>query len=148
MIYFFRMAGRSFLFCLLAAFSFTLSKAWAAGNGVPPINQNLRFDYGPGLLNGLHFDHDNELKPKANDFKILEKAFMSNARGERWAVLTLKNSSSGQRLLKNENIVARFADGSQAYAKNLDEVLSGKQKISMAIFFGMHKFPIIALELD
>jgi hypothetical protein len=53
-------------------------------------------------------------------------------------VITIKNTSPGKRLLKNENVVATYANGSQSYAQNIDEILDGNEVLTKAILFGVH----------
>ena len=108
--------------------------------------QNLHFEYQLKLNEPTHFKRSDALVPANNDFEILEAVVMSNDLGERWAVITLQNRSTGQRLLKNENVVATFADGSQSFAKNLDAVVKGKQKLTQAVLFGYSKFPILTIQ--
>lgn len=142
-----QLSGKRIRICVLL---FT-SLAWGVGvcgNHSVFESRNLRFDQSQGLQGGLHFDKDDELEPDKNDFQLVSSAYMSNDLGERWAMLTIENSSSGQRLLKAKNLVARFANGDQAYAINLDEVLKGKQRLTVAVFFGQHQFPIVDIELD
>lgn len=74
--------------------------------------------------------------------------FLSNKRGERWAIVTLENTSSGQRLLNKESIVATFANGSQSYAWELDERLQGSEAITKSIYFGRQQFPLIKLAVE
>lgn len=105
----------------------------------------LHFDQPKSPLLSLTFKHKDELKPAANDFHIVEVSYLSSNIGERWAVVTFDNSSPGQRFLKNEVIVAIFADGTQAYALNLNETLKGNERITKAVHFGKHQFPIVSV---
>ncbi len=105
----------------------------------------LTFDQSPTVSGAIDFDQDDPLYPTRNDFEIVQFAAMSNELGERWALMTIKNTSAGQRFLKNKNLVATFADGSQSYAAGLDEMLKGKQQLTKTIFFGYSKFPILSV---
>lgn len=61
----------------------------------------------------LSFANDSNITPKKGDFKIVNYVLMSNEEGERWAVITLTNLSSGNRELGEEHLLALFADGSR-----------------------------------
>ena len=112
-------------------------------------DRQLLFDDTPRFDN-LSFDIDesNRLKPKANDFELLHFAPMSNKIGERWVLITVKNTSTGHRLLKSEHIVATFANEEQRNPKGLNESIDGGQIFSKAIYFGVNKFPIVMLEIQ
>lgn len=108
----------------------------------------LFFDQPPAVIQHLDFDQDDPITPQSNDFSITEIFHLSNRRGERWALITFKNDSSGQRIIKNENVVATFADGSQIFAKNLDEKFSGGEQLTRSVFFGFNRYPIIRVSVD
>lgn len=110
--------------------------------------KTLFFDHPPVRFEHLEFDQKSPIKPSSNDFQILEISYLSNKLGERWALVTLKNRSSGQRLIDNEYIVATFADGSQAYAKNLDARFSANEILTRSIFFGVKAYPIVRVSTE
>jgi len=107
----------------------------------------LHFDQLQAPLKSLNFKHDDELKPIPNDFRIIEASYLSNDIGERWAFVTFENRASGQRLLKNKAIVATFVDGAQKYARNLNETLKENERLTKAVFFGIHPFPIVSVQV-
>jgi len=107
----------------------------------------LHFDDVQRTIKELHFKDDTKIKPEKGVFEIIEKYLMSNGLGERWAVVTIKNTSAGKRLLKNENIVATHADGSQSNAQNIDETLDGNDILTKAVLFRVHRFPILTIEV-
>lgn len=133
-----------FLICWLAS---TSSQAKPHNSDLDK-DTNLRFDtpVNPDIQ-ALHFNQKEILKPKANDLELIETAPMSNELGERWVLITLRNKASGQRLFQNENIVATFANGEQAYAKDLNETLKARESLTKTVFFGRHRFPIIRLDV-
>ncbi len=116
----------------------------AAGNLTDDLT--LHFDDTREEFGELYFKDEAKIEPEGSVFEIIEKHFMSNALGERWAVITIKNTSPGKRLLKNENVVATYANGSQSYAQNIDEALDGHEVLTKAVLFGVHKFPILMIE--
>ena len=108
----------------------------------------LNFDQPHSLIQPLHFKNDDKLKPVSNYFRIVKSSYMSNRAGERWAIITFENQSSGQRLLKNEVVVATFADGFQSNAHNLNEILKGNEQRTISVFFGNQKFPIVTVQVE
>lgn len=112
------------------------------------VDKALHFDQPQIKIKSLNFKHDDELKPVLNDFKIIQATYLSNNIGERWAIVTFENKSTGKRFLKNESIVATFADGNQNYGLNLDEMLKGNERITKSVFFGIHQFPIVYVQVE
>jgi hypothetical protein len=140
---------RHWIFILLPTLAaLTAFPLVASTESISDIDTILHFDQPHPLLNSIEFKFKDELKPKQNDFRLIQASFLSNNIGERWAIVTLENTSLGQRLLKNESIVAIFADGSQGYAHNLDEKLEGKGQLTKAVTFGVHTFPILNVTVE
>ncbi|WP_126456949.1 hypothetical protein [Sulfuriflexus mobilis] len=140
---------RTLFFLVLAgATNITL----AGQSGLPGNIENediiLHFDQSRIPIDNLNFRQRNRLKPSKNDFRLVEMSFLSNNIGERWAIVTIKNTSQGRRFFKDDNIIATLADGSQSRASGLDEALEGGELLTRAIYFGIHKFPIVKLELE
>ncbi len=111
----------------------------------PQEDKHLFFDQPTRQIQHLKFNDSNPLQPDPNDFEVIEISYLSNERGERWALMTFKNSSSGQRLLNSDNIVAIFADGSRKEAQNVEEKLQGGELLTRTVFFGQHTFPIVSV---
>jgi hypothetical protein len=86
------------------------------------------------------------LKPKANEFRMINYSPMSNKIGERWVLVTLRNTSTEQRFLKSEYLVATFANGEQTNPGFVDHKVDGGGVITRTIYFGINKFPIVLLE--
>lgn len=120
----------------------------AFGSDLSEADRVLHFDQPHPPISSPYFQQQRELKPMPNDFRIVEASYLSNNIGERWALITFENSSSGQRVLKNESIVATFADGNQSRGYNLNEVIKGNERLTKSVFFGIHQFPIIKVEVD
>ena len=107
----------------------------------------LHFDQPQIPISHYKFEQKDELKPAPNDFKLIEAAFMSNNIGERWAIVTIENTSSGRRLLKNDHIIATLANGEQTKAFDLNDTFEGGEVLTKAIHFGDHKFPIVQVKM-
>lgn len=94
------------------------------------------------------FSYDKDISPKPSDFALVNYVVMSNERGERWAVLTLTNTSSGQRMLEQDHILATFADGSKQAPTEVKLNFNGKETQSITVSFGQSKFPILSIVTD
>lgn len=125
-----------------------LSQSAAYSEKISASDTILHFDQTRTPLNSLNFDHTRELEPVANDFRIIEASYLSNNMGERWAIVTFENKSSGQRILKNNVIVATFANGLQRNSLNLGGTVQGNTRITKAVSFGVNPFPIVKLRLE
>ena len=110
----------------------------------------LFFDENTPRQDTFSFDieESERLKPRANDFELIHYAPMSNKKGERWVLITVKNTSTGRRFLKSEHIVATFVNEEQINPRDLNESVDGGEVFSKTIFFGVTKFPIIMLEIQ
>ncbi len=93
----------------------------------------------------LSFPNDNNVKPKAGDFEIVNYVLMSNDIGERWGVITLTNLSSGNRELDQDHLMALFADGSRNKPLEYKLNFKGKETQSITVSFGVFKFPILSI---
>lgn len=109
----------------------------------------LYYEQPRGQAGQYHFEEREHLRirPEPSDFRLEEYTLMSNDLGERWALVTFRNTSTSNRLLKNEHLVATLADGGRVHALNLNERLDGGQLFTQAVFFGVWKFPILFLEM-
>ncbi len=94
----------------------------------------------------LSFPNDKNIKPQGSDFELINYVVMSNLIGERWAVLTLKNKSAGNRMLEKQHIMALFADGSRNYPAEIKLNFEGKETQSITVSFGENKFPILSIQ--
>ena len=141
------------LIIFIFAFIFPLI-SFAGENNVNKDNVNkgnlLLFDENTPRQDTFSFDIDESerLKPRANDFELIHYAPMSNKNGERYVLITVKNTSVGRRFLKSEHIVATFVNEEQINPIDLNESVDGGKVFSKTIFFGVNKFPIVMLEIQ
>ncbi len=127
---------------------FGIAIAFGASPAAAQRDTTLYFDDPRANVEGeLHFKERERIEPDRSDFRIVDYTTMSNDFGERWALVTVRNSSSGDRLLKDRQIVATLASGQRVYAQNLDERVDGLEMYTQAVYFGIHKFPIVRLEM-
>lgn len=93
----------------------------------------------------LSFPNEKDIAPKDSDFAILNYVLMSNEVGERYAVITLVNTSSGTRSLEQDHLIALFADGSRKAPTAEKLNFKGNETQSITVSFGTSKFPILAV---
>lgn len=93
----------------------------------------------------LSFPNDNNVKPKTSDFDVVNYVLMSNEEGERWAVVTLRNTASGSRSFEQGHLMALFANGSRRTPQEFKLNFSGDEVQSMTLNFGENNFPILAI---
>jgi len=96
----------------------------------------------------LAFPNDRGIKPKSSDFRLINFVVMSNELGERWAVVTVRNSSTGGRTLENGHLMALFADGSRKIPQEFKETFKGNETQSITVSFGENKFPILSITTE
>lgn len=93
----------------------------------------------------LSFPNEKNIKPKESDFKVLNYVLMSNETGERWSVITIENTASGNRSLEHNQIMGLFADGSRFVPQENKLQFEGGEIQSITVSFGEYKFPILAI---
>ena len=94
-------------------------------------------------VSDLYFPDSQDIQPDKSDFKILSTLLLSSKSGKRVATITLKNLSSGQRILTNKQILAVFANGQKKAPLTFKQTFSGNQKISLSLNFGISNYPIL-----
>lgn len=96
----------------------------------------------------LAFPNDRSIKPKSSDFELVNYVIMSNEMGERWAVVTLTNSSTGSRTLENGHLMALFANGKRKSPLEFKVSFEAKETQSITVSFGGNKFPILSINTE
>lgn len=97
------------------------------------VSQDLDFE----------FPNDNNIYPDTSDFKVLNYVTMSNEYGERKVTVTLKNTSSGNRIFVNKQIMALYADGSRIAPHEKKLSFKGKEVQTLTLTFNSSKYPIL-----
>jgi len=133
---------------VIAVVLISTSQSVAHSDTITNADTIMHFDQTQAPLHSLNFDHSNELIPAINDFRIIEAYYLSNMMGERWAIVTFENSAAGKRILKNDAIVATFANGGQKNSLNLGVSVQGNERLTRAVSFGINQFPIVNVKLD
>ncbi len=93
----------------------------------------------------LSFPNEQNIKPKESDFEVLNYVLMSSETGERWSVITIENTASGNRSLEHNHIMGLFADGSRFVPQENKLQFEGGEVQSITVSFGEYKFPILAI---
>jgi len=89
------------------------------------------------------FPNDKNIHPGKSQFEILNYVLMSSEEGERWAVVTLKNTSTGSRIFDHSKIMALFANGVRQSPLEHKQTFEGGEEVSITLPFGRSKFPIL-----
>ena len=96
----------------------------------------------------IAFPNDKNIRAQASDFEIKNYVMMSNEKGERWAVLTLTNESTGTRSLEQYHLLATFADGERRSPNEFKLNFQGRETQSVTVNFGENKFPILTIQTE
>ncbi|WP_395341264.1 hypothetical protein PN836_018820 [Ningiella sp. W23] len=91
----------------------------------------------------LVFPNDTNLQPEESEFRVLDFVLMSNEKGERWVVVTLKNEASGRRTFNHKHIMGLLADGTRLHPRKISQSFVAKESLSVIIDFGPNKFPLL-----
>lgn len=119
-----------FLFIVFAAQA-------SAQNDVLMIDQSIGTDV------KLAFPNERNIQPRSSTFQVVSYVPMSSEQGERWAIVTLKNTSSGSRIFESQYLLGLFADGDRREPETFKQTLSGNEVVSLTLSFGRHKFPLL-----
>ncbi len=106
-------------------------------------SENLMIDHTVPNSQSIEFPNDEKHFPEKSDFKIIHSIQMSNENGERWATLTLSNTSSGRRIFKPDHILATFANGDYRHPHTGEQPFEANETITLTLYFGKNKFPLI-----
>lgn len=118
-----------------------------AGERKTRENEVLTFDdIPPIIMDQIYLENDENILPLPGDFKIITFAPMSNLKGDRWVLVSIRNTATGVRIFTHRHIVATFADGSRKHAKKFELTLKSREFLSESIEFGNSKFPIVKVE--
>lgn len=105
----------------------------------------LMIDQMPDKSVQLAFPNERNIQPKSGDFTVLNYVPMSSEDGDRWAIVTLKNTSSGSRIFESQYLIGLFADGERRAPLEYKQTLNGGETVSITLAFGRHKFPLLSV---
>lgn len=91
------------------------------------------------------FEIEEDLHPEQSSFRVLEVAFLSNEKGERWAMVNVFNTAASPRSIATNQVIALFADGSHRKPKSLSKRVDGGATETILIPVGISKAPLVKL---
>ena len=81
--------------------------------------------------------------PDENDFEFIDYSAMSSEEGERYILATIKNTSTGFRILKQDDIIAILGDCSRITPVPFERKFKGSEILTLRLYFGLKKYPIL-----
>lgn len=94
----------------------------------------------------LAFPNDANVRARRSEFELINYVLMSSESGERWAIVTLRNMSTGNRFFESEQLLALGADGSRYFPEPQKVSFAGGEVQSVTVQFGKRKFPVLDLQ--
>lgn len=91
----------------------------------------------------LAFPNERDIQPRPSDFQVVNYVPMSSEDGDRWAIVTIKNTSSGSRIFESHYLIGLFANGDRREPLAHKQTLNGNETVSVTLAFGSHKFPLL-----
>ncbi|RYV01761.1 hypothetical protein SOPP22_15505 [Shewanella sp. OPT22] len=91
----------------------------------------------------FNFANPNNITPQKSDFEIKSAIPMSSEDGQRWVLLTINNSASGNRTLNQRHLLATLADGSKVKPAAFSQPFKAEETLSISVYFTNSSFPII-----
>lgn len=132
-------------FCVI---SFLIPFMFLSANLIAEEAETLTVDRVISSNIALSFPNEENITPRESEFELLNYVVMSNDLGERWAVITINNLSSGRRTLESQHVMALFANGERSFPLALKLPFEGGETQSITVSFGENKFPILSINTD
>lgn len=107
------------------------------------VDNAISFDAMPYRNAKIHCDVPRDVHVLKSDFELVDYFTMSSRKGERFALVTIKNTSTGWRVLQHQHLVAVFADCSFVFPEKIDQRFDGSETLSVKLNLGVHRFPLI-----
>ncbi|BCS98652.1 hypothetical protein DSLASN_42840 [Desulfoluna limicola] len=89
------------------------------------------------------FENEGDIEPERSDFEVVNYVLMSSEEGARWAVVTLKNTSTGSRIFQQNQLMALFANGERYSPLKHSRTLKSMETVTFSVSFGKSRFPIL-----
>lgn len=130
----------------LAAFTGLCLTIFAAPSfAADRTDKTLTFEPTPFKNSELFCENDNDIFPAKNEFELINYSIMSSEEGERFGFITLRNTSSGQRIFTQDQLLAILGDCSRKPPQPIEKKFAGNETISLQVNFGLSRFPILKL---
>ena len=108
-------------------------------------NNIIRFEDSELRDSHLFCDDKYDLEPKRNQFNLMDYSVMGTENGERFALITIENTSHGQRIFSNEHVVAVLGNCERVAPLEFRHKMDSGEIISREIYFGYQRYPIVQL---
>ena len=105
----------------------------------------IHFDSTPFKHVEMNCDNPDKVSPQKNDFELIDYALMSTEQGERFALVTIKNKTNGQRIFKQNQLMAILGNCSFVFPQKFEFTLSGNETTTRKIYFGLLRYPIVKI---
>ena len=115
---------------------------------VDVADTTLKFENSPFKNVELRCSHKEDIRPTKSDFELVDYAVMSSEIGDRFALLTVSNKSSGQRIFNQSHIVAVLGDCSRKHPYSFERKFLGNEDITLTVQFGLSRFPLVKIIAD
>ncbi len=113
----------------------------------PGSEHTLRFEFTPVKNTPLHCENPLRIKPSKNDFELVDYSFMSSEAGERYALVTLKNTATGIRIFNEQHVVVIYGNCSYKKPHPIEEKFTNQETKTLMIKLGVSRFPALALSI-
>lgn len=129
-------------FVFLVSLCSVSGMAWA--ESLNP-HATLRFENSPFKDSPLYCEERHDIVPAKNEFELLNYVLMSSDYGERYALVTLRNRSGGQRIFTQDHVVAILGDCQRLRPLPVEKRFASTETLTLRLNFGISKFPILKL---
>lgn len=119
----------------------------SASVSAEPLNPHatLRFENSPFKGQPIYCEDRTALSPDKGDFDLLDYVLMSSDYGERFALITLRNRSAGQRIFTQDHIVAILGNCQTIKPQPIEKRFASTETLTLRVAFGVHKFPVLKI---
>jgi len=89
------------------------------------------------------FYSNDYLEPARSALAVVSQFFLSNSKGQRVAVVALRNLTASTHNVSADEVVGVFADGEKRLPGRVELKLVGSEALSYAFDFGTSAFPLL-----
>lgn len=89
------------------------------------------------------FYSNDYLEPARSTLAVVSQFFLSNSKGQRVAVVALRNLTASTHNVSADEVVGVFADGEKRLPGRVELKLVGSEALSYAFDFGTSAFPLL-----
>lgn len=119
-----------------------------AGEDYHSQRDSVFFDDNSMIGISLDCDDWKALQPDENDFDLVDFSFLSNRKGDRVALVTVRNRAGGQRIFSEGQVVGLLANCKTLHPFEFRVKVKSGEQVTKRIYFGRQRFPLTGLTLD